>query len=139
VLTDDRIDHIRGAAETLQWSRDAEAGEMMLDLLAEIDELRRTIRAAITLDELRDATKRAEKAEARLNEVRSDTYLAAAIVIDAFRDTKPKPRAAEPAFAMPPGDRAHYEYMRGVETGERTALYSAVCRLEAMAVAAARG
>lgn len=36
-LTREERDDIRGAAETLQWGRDAEAGEYMLRLLADLD------------------------------------------------------------------------------------------------------
>ena len=37
-MTPERLDAIRGAAETCQWGRDADAAEMLLDLLAALDE-----------------------------------------------------------------------------------------------------
>jgi hypothetical protein len=47
-----------------------------------------------------------------------------------YRKGKPLPRAHENAGT--PAQRVHWAYMRGTEAGERAALYSAICRIEAL-------
>jgi hypothetical protein len=52
------------------------------------------------------------------------------LMLREYRKSKPLPRRH--ADGLTPGQREHWGYMRGTEAGERTALYSAILRVEAM-------
>lgn len=50
-LTDSRKDEIQGMADTLQWGRDCDAAEAMLDLLFEIEALNAELTSYRTIDD----------------------------------------------------------------------------------------
>jgi hypothetical protein len=53
-------------------------------------------------------------------------------VVEAYRNGKPTAGAADDV-ARPPAQARHHEFLRGCASGERSALYSASCRLRALA------
>jgi len=52
------------------------------------------------------------------------------LMLREYHKSKPLPRRH--ADGLTPGQREHWAYMRGSEFGERSALYSAILRVEAM-------
>ena len=52
------------------------------------------------------------------------------LMLREYRRGKPLPRRH--ADGLTPGQREHWAYMRGAESGERSVLYSAILRVEAM-------
>lgn len=116
----DAIEDVRElVAENATLRSVAEGRALPDDVVADLDVLRCSVAAA---------ERAADAAEQALEVVRRDERLRCARLLEEYRRTKP--RAEREDGTGTPAQRAHRSWKRGFADGERSGLYSAICRLD---------